>query len=64
MHLLLNLPFDSETGNSWLLRENIAADLLKDWLGWGIGVELLRVILIVDVVADSNELTTVIGAGK
>jgi len=64
MHRLLNLPLDSEAGNSWLLGEDVAADLLEDWLGWGIGVELLRVILVVDIVADSNELATVIGAGE
>jgi hypothetical protein len=56
-------PFDSETSDSGLLGEDIAANLLKNRLGRWIGVELLRVVLVVDVVTDTNELAVVVGTG-
>ena len=62
--LLPNLPLDSKSGDSGLLCENIAADLLKDGLGWWIGIELLGVILVVDIVSDTNELATIVCAGE
>lgn len=60
----LNLPLDSETGNSGLLCEDISTDLLEDRLGWWVGIELLRIVLIVDIVSDTNELSAIVGAGK
>mgnify|MGYP004190036849 CR=1 FL=1 len=62
--LLPNIPLDSKSGDSRLLCENVTADLLKNWLGWGVGIELLRIIFIVDVVSDTNKLSAIVGAGK
>jgi hypothetical protein len=59
-----DVPFDSKSRNSRLFRQNVAADLLEDWLGRWVGVQLLRIILIVDIVTDADELSAVIGTGE
>lgn len=58
------IPLDGKSSHTGLLSKNVATDLLDDGLGGGIGVELLRLIFVVDVVSHSHELTAVIGAGQ
>jgi hypothetical protein len=58
------LPFDGKSSDSWLLSENISPDLLKDGFGWWVGIKLFRVVLVVDIVSNSYELSTIVGTGK
>lgn len=59
-----NIPLDSKASDSWLLSEDVAADLLEDRLGWWISVQLLRIVLVVDIVSNPNELSTIVGASE
>lgn len=59
-----DLPFDSKSSDSWLLRQNVASHFLKDWLSWWIGIELFRIVLVVDIVSDSNKLSAIVGTGE
>lgn len=62
--VVTNIPLDGEARDAGLRIQDIAADLLNDWLGWRVGVQLLRLVLVVDVVADAHELAAVVGAGE
>lgn len=53
-------PLDSEAGHSGLLGENISSNTLDDGLGRRLGVELLRVVLIVDIVTNTDEFPFVV----
>lgn len=57
-------PFDSETCHTWLLGEDVSLHSLNDRLRRGFSVELLRVVLVVDVVSDANKLATIVGTGQ
>lgn len=59
-----SIPFDGEARDTRLLGKNIATDLLDDRLGRRVGIQLLRLVLIVDIVSNANELATIVGAGK
>jgi hypothetical protein len=59
-----NIPLDSEAGHTGLLGQDIAADALNDGLGWGLCGQLLGVVLVVDIVADTDELTTIVATGQ
>lgn len=55
-------PFDSESRDSWLLSKHVPSDALNDRLGGRLGIKLLRIIFVVDVVANSYELSPVVTA--
>lgn len=55
-----NLPLDGEPGNTWLIGQDVSANLLDDRLGRRIGIQLFCLVLIVDVVSNSNELAAVV----
>lgn len=59
-----NIPLDGEASHTGLLSEDIAADTLNDGLGWGLSRQLLRVVLIVDIVTHTDKLTAVVAAGQ
>lgn len=59
-----SVPLDSEACDSWLLSKDIAADTLKNWLGWWVCVHLIVVVLVVDIVANTNKLAVIVGAGQ
>jgi hypothetical protein len=58
------MPFDSEASNPWLLRKDIPADFLQDWLWRWVGIEFLRIIFVVDIVAHTDEFPTVVGTSE
>lgn len=60
----INLPLDCESRHSGLLSKDIALDALNDGLGRGLGVKFLRVVLVVDIVTNADELPTVVGTGQ
>lgn len=60
----MRVPFDSKAGDSRLLRKNIASNLLDDRLGRRVGVELIRVVFVIHVVANANEFTAIVGASQ
>jgi len=57
-----NIPLDGEAGDAGLLGQDVAADVLDEGLGGRVVGELLRVVLVVDVVADADKLAAVVGA--
>jgi hypothetical protein len=59
-----NVPLDSKARHAGLLCKNVATNLLDDGLGRRVGLKLLVVILVVDVVSDTNELATIVGAAQ
>ena len=59
-----NIPLYGESRYSRLVRKNVAADLVNNGLGRGIGGELVGLVFIVDVVAHADELAAVVGAGQ
>lgn len=58
------LPLDGETSHTGLLGKDITLHSLDDGLGRGLCVELLRVVLVVDIVSNPNKLASVVGAGQ
>lgn len=57
-----HIPLDGKSRDSWLLSQNVAADLLNDGLWGRIINELLALVLVVDVVANAHKFATVVGA--
>lgn len=57
-------PFDSEAGHSWFLGEDVSLHSLNDRLRRWLSVELIRVVLVVDVVSDAHKLAAIVGAGE
>jgi hypothetical protein len=60
----VNLPLDGESSHSGLLCQHVTLYTLDDGLGRGLSVELLGVILVVDIVTNANEFTSIVGAGQ
>lgn len=58
------IPFNSEASHTGLLGENIAADVLNLGLRRGLGGQFFRVVLVVHIVAHTDEFTTVVAAGE
>jgi hypothetical protein len=58
------LPFDSESSYAGLLSKNIASNTLDNRLGRRLRGQFLRVVLIVIVVANADELTAIVTAGE
>jgi hypothetical protein len=59
-----DLPLDGEASHTRLLSKDIAADVLDLRLRRGIGSQFFRVVLVVHVVAHTDEFTTVIAASE
>lgn len=57
-------PLDRESGYTRLLSQNIALDPLNNWLGRRLGVKLFRVVLVIDIVTNANEFSTIVGTGQ
>lgn len=64
MNVVQYIPLDREASHTGLLGKDVAADLLDDGLGRRVGIELLRLIFVVDVVSHAHELPTVVGASQ
>ena len=60
MRRCLDIPLDGKPGHTRLLCQDIASYALNNGLGRRLRVELLRVVLVVDVVSHSNKLATVV----
>jgi hypothetical protein len=60
----LSLPFDSKTGDTRLLRKDVASDALDDGLGGRIVVQLLAVVFVIDIVANTYKLAAIVRAGQ
>lgn len=56
------VPFDSKPGHTRLLSQDVPPHSVDVWLGGGLSIELFRIVFIVDVVADSNELSAIVAA--
>lgn len=59
-----NLPLDGKSGDTGLISQDVAANLLDDGLSGRISTQLLGLILVVDIVANAHELATIVGAGQ
>lgn len=60
----MHLPLDCKSGNTGLLCQHVSLHTLDNGLGRGLSGQFLRVIFIVDIVADTDELASVVGAGQ
>jgi hypothetical protein len=58
------VPLDGETSDTGLLGQHVADNSLVDGLGWRRLRELGAVVLVADVVSNTNKLTSVVGAGQ
>ena len=56
------VPFDSEASDTRLLREHVTAHTLDVHFGRRLGIELLRIVLVVHVVSHADELPIVVAA--
>ena len=56
------VPFDSKSGHTRFLCQDVPPHTVDIWLGGGLSIELFRVVFIVDVVANSNELSAIVAA--
>lgn len=54
-------PLDGEAGYARLLSKDVSLNSVDNGLCRGLGVELLRIVLIVDIVANTHKLTTIVG---
>ena len=59
-----DVPLNRKPSDSWLLSKDISSDSLNDGLSWGLGIQLVRIVFVVDVVADSDELPSVVAASQ
>jgi hypothetical protein len=60
----VNIPLDSEASHTRLLGKNIPANAVNNRLSRGIGDQLLRVVLVVDIVSDTNKLAAIVAASE
>lgn len=56
------VPFNSKSSYTGLLCKHVPPHAVDVWFGGGFSVELFRVVFIVDVVANSDELSAIIAA--
>lgn len=61
---MVDIPLNSKACYSWLLAQNMSADSIQDWCNWWIGGHLRVVVLVVDIVANTDELAIIVRAGK
>lgn len=59
-----NVPFDSETRDTGLLSKNVATNLLDDGLRRWVGIQLVRLVLVVYIVSDAHKFATVVRASQ
>lgn len=57
-------PLDRKASDAGLLSEHVPADAVEERLCGRVGIELIRVIFVVDVVSDANELAAIVSAGE
>ena len=57
-----NIPFDSESSNPRLFRKHVSLHALNDGFGRRLGIELFGVVLVVDIVSNAHELSTIVTA--
>jgi hypothetical protein len=60
----IHLPLDGESSHAGLLGQHITLHTLDDRLGRRFGVELFRVILIVDVITNADKFSSVVGTSQ
>ena len=56
------VPFDGKSSHTRLLRQYVSPHAVDVWLGWGLGIQLFRIVFVVDVVANSDELPAIVAA--
>ena len=56
----MRIPFDSESSYTRLLCKHVSPHAVDVWLGGGFSVELLGVVFVVDVIANSDELSAIV----
>lgn len=61
---MVTVPFDGEASDSRLLGKHVAPNLLDNGLRRRVGVELVGIVLVVHVVANADELATIVTAGQ
>ena len=59
-----NIPLDGKARHSRLVGENVAADLVDNGLGGGVGGEFVRLVLVIDIIANTDKLAAIVGAGQ
>lgn len=57
-------PLDGKSSHTGLLSKDVAAYVLNKRLGRGVCCQLLAIVLIVHIVADSNEFSAVVAASE
>ena len=60
VHVLV--PFDGKSSHTRLFCQHVPPHAVDVWLGRGLRIELLRVVLVVDVIANSDELSAIVAA--
>lgn len=63
-HFRRSIPFDRKPGNAGLLSQDVSANPIVEWLCRWISIQLLGIVLVVDIVSDTDELAAVVGAGE
>ena len=58
------IPFDSESCYTGLLCQYVPSHAVDVWLGRWFSIELFRVVFVVDIVTNSDELSTIVAACK
>jgi len=59
-----SIPLDSESRDSGLLGQHVANNPLKDRLAGRLVLKLWDIVFVADIVTNTDELTTIVGAGK
>lgn len=57
-------PFDSKAGNTGLLSEHVPTDTVEERLRGWVSIKLIRVVFVVDIVSDADELAAIVGTGE
>ncbi len=61
---LCDSPLDRKPCDSRLLCKYISPHPFNDGLRWGLGIQLLAVVFVVDVVSDTDKFARVVGTGE
>ena len=59
-----DIPFDGKPRHSGLLCQDVPLHLLYDWLAWRLCIQCFVCVLVVNIVADADELASIIAAGE
>jgi len=60
----LHIPLDRKASDPGLFGKDVSPHTVHDGLGWRLGVEFFRIVLVIDVVADSYELPAIVAASE